>query len=76
MAVPPAHVRVPSQRPLALSVMSETFVANDKGDKMKLGAVHRFPGIYLTTEENPGKPQLGDGLMKAVRVVIASNGVH
>ena len=26
-------------------------------------------------EENPGKPQLGDRLMKAVRPVIASNGV-
>ena len=33
---------------------------------MILGAVHRSPGIYLTAEENPGKPQLGDCLMKAV----------
>ena len=24
------------------------------------GAVQRSPGIYFTTEENPGKPQLGD----------------
>jgi hypothetical protein len=23
--------------------------------------VHRSPGIYLTAEENPGKPQLGEG---------------
>jgi hypothetical protein len=38
---------------------------------MKLGAVHKSPGIYLSAEENPGKPQLGDRLMK----VIASNGV-
>ena len=35
--------------------------ANDKGDnEMILGAVHRFPGTYLTAGKNPGKPQLGD----------------
>ena len=28
------------------------------------GSVHRSPRIYLTAEENPGKPQLGDRLMK------------
>ena len=44
-------------------------------DEMKPCYVHRSPGIYLMTEENPGKPQLGDRLMKAVRPVIASNGV-
>ena len=38
------------------------------------GAVDRSLGIYLTAEENPGKPQLGDRLMKAVRPVIDSNG--
>ena len=55
VAVPPAPVRVPSQRPLARSV------ANDKGNnEMILGAVHRSPGICLTAEENPRKPQLGD----------------
>ena len=32
VAVPPAPVRVPSQRPLALSAASVTSVANDKGD--------------------------------------------
>ena len=65
VAVPPAPVRVPSQRPLAPSVASVTSVANDKGDnEMILGAVHRFPGICLTAEENPRKPQLGDRLMK------------
>ena len=32
-------------------------------------------GIYFTTEENPEKPQLGDRLIKAVRPVIASNGI-
>ena len=46
LAVPPAPVRVPSQRPLAQSVASVTSVANDKGDnEMILGAVHRSPGI-------------------------------
>ena len=61
MAVPPATVRVPSQRPLVLSAASVTSVANDKGDpEMILGAVHKSPGIYLTAEEKPGKPQLGD----------------
>ena len=42
---------------------------------MILGAVHISPGICLTAEENPRKPQLGDRLMKAVRLVIASNEV-
>ena len=32
VAVPPAPVRVPSQRPLVPSVASVTSVANDKGD--------------------------------------------
>ena len=32
VAVPPAPVRVPSQRPLAPSVSSVTSVANDMGD--------------------------------------------
>ena len=50
--------------------------ANDKGDNaVKPGNVHRSPRIYLLVEENPGKPQLGDGLMKAVRPVIVSIGV-
>ena len=61
VAVPPAPVRVPSQRPLASSVASVTSVANDKGDnEMVRGAVHRSPGICLTAEENPRKPQLGE----------------
>ena len=48
-----APVRVPGQRPLALSVMSVTSVANDKGDnKMIPGAVHRSPGLCLMSEEN------------------------
>ena len=32
MAVPPATIRVPSQKPLAPSVASVTSVTNDKGD--------------------------------------------
>ena len=34
---------------------------------MILEAVHRSPGICLKAEENPGKPQLGDRLMKGLR---------
>ena len=34
--------------------------ANDKGDEMILGAVHRSLGSYLAAEKNSGKPQLGD----------------
>ena len=67
LAVSPAPVWVPSQRPLAPSVVSVTSVANDKGDnEMILGAVHRSPGICLTAEENPRKSQLGDCLMKGL----------
>ena len=44
VTVPAAPVRVPSQRPLAPSVVSVTSVANDKDDnEMMLGAVHRSP---------------------------------
>ena len=51
-----------------------TSVANDKGDnEMILRAVHKSPGICLAAEENPGKPQLGDRLMKTVRSGIALN---
>ena len=65
MALPPAPARVPGQRPLAPSVTSDTSVANDKCDnEMIPGAVHRSPGIGLKVEETPGKPQLGDRLMK------------
>ena len=55
VAVPPAPVRVPRQRPLATSVASVTSVANDEGDnKMILGAVHKSPSICLTAEETGG----------------------
>ena len=61
VAVPPAPVRVPSQRPLPPSVASVTLVANDKSDnEMILGAVHKSPTFYLTANENPRKPQVGD----------------
>ena len=67
VAVPPAPVRVPSQRPLAPSVASVTSVANDKGDnEIILGAVHRSPGICLTAEENHRQFQLGERLMKGL----------
>ena len=56
---PPARVRVPSQRPLAPSVASVRSVANNK-------AVYRYPGIFLTAEENSRKPQLGDRLAKGL----------
>ena len=60
VVVLPAPVRVPSQRPLVPSVTSVKSDANDNGDnEMILGAVHRSPGICLTAEENPRKPQLG-----------------
>ena len=42
---------------------------------MTRGAVHRYPSIYLTAKENPGKFQLGDRLIKAVRPVMAPNAV-
>ena len=75
VAVPPAPVRVPSQRPLASSVASVTSVANDKGDnEMILRAVHRFPGS-LTAEENPRKYQLEDPLMKGCATSHRPNGV-
>ena len=49
--------------------------ANDKGDNGMIPAnLHRSPGICLTAEEKPGKRQLGDRLIKAVRPIIASNG--
>ena len=67
VAVPPAPVRVPSQRSLAPSVASVASVANDKGDNdMILEVVHRSPGNCLTAVENPRKPQLRDGLMNGL----------
>ena len=69
MAVLPAPVWVPSQRPLARSVTSVMLVTNDKGDnEMILGGVHRSPGIPLRTGKfqkkikgpcNQSLPQMG-----------------
>jgi hypothetical protein len=54
--VPPAPVRVPNQRPLALSVASVTSVAIDKGDNgMIPGAVHRSLGICLMAEKTSAR---------------------
>ena len=51
VAIPPAPVLVPSQRPISRSVTS---ITNDKGDNERMsGVVHRSPGIYLTAEETP-----------------------
>ena len=69
MAVPPATIRVPSQRPLASSVASVTSVANDKGDnEMILGAVHRSPGICLTAEENSGHNKVVNYILHIVPI--------
>ena len=51
-----APVRVPSYWPLALPSVANFKVDNE----MIQGAVQNSPGIYLTAEENPGKPQSGD----------------
>ena len=54
VAVPPAPVRVPRQRQLALSVASVTSVANDKDDnEMILGPVHRSPAFVLQLRKTP-----------------------
>ena len=64
VAVLLAPVRVPSQRSLSPSVTS---VTNNKADnEMIPGVVHRFRGIFLKAEENPGKPQLGGRLIKGL----------
>ena len=35
-------------------------------NEMIPGAVHKSPGICFKAEENPGKPQVGDCLMKGL----------
>ena len=50
--------------------------ASGKGDnEVKLGAVHRSPGICFKAYKNIRKSQLGNGMMKTTRPVIAWNGV-
>ena len=49
------------------SVTSVLSLANVKGgNEMIPGAVQRSPGICLTAEETPGKPQLGDHPIKGL----------
>ena len=65
MALAPDPVRLLSQRPLAPSITSVTSITNNNGENEMISeAVHRSPGICLTSEENPGKSELGDRLMK------------
>ena len=74
--MPPAPVRVPSQKLLARGCRVSQSVANDKSDnEMILGTVQSSPGICLIAEENPRKPQLGDRIMKRLCDQPASNGV-
>ena len=70
VALPPASVRVPNQWLLRQSRLS---IHNKSDNEAKPGAAYRSPDLYPTPEENPGKPQLGDHLMKVVRPVTASN---
>ena len=66
VAMPPAPIWVPSQRPFIWMSRQSRMSANDHVDNaMTPGAVYRSPGICLTAEEKLGKPQLGDLLMKA-----------
>ena len=69
MAVRSDSVQVPGQRPLAPSFTSVTLVANDNDDnEMIPWAVHRSPGICLTADENPGKLELGDSLIRGCAI--------
>ena len=62
MAVQPAPVRVPSQRPLAPSVDSVTSEGNDKGDNETTpGTVHISSGMYLTAEETSARRMSVEG---------------
>ena len=76
MAVPPAPVRVPAQRPLAPSVTSVTSVTNDKGGNGMLPrAVKGTCGIFLMAEETRGTSARRPSDEGSLRSVIASNGL-
>ena len=60
---------------VTIPVCHITRVLTPGNNDMEPGAVYVSPGIYLMVEENPRKPQLEDRLMKAVRPVVALNGV-
>ena len=56
VAVPPAPVRVPSQRPLAPSVTSGTSVANDKGNNEIIpGLCKELMAFALKQRKTPEK---------------------
>ena len=57
VAVPLAPVQVPSKLLIARVSHQSFLSANDKAGT---GAVYEIPVIYLTTEENNGKPQPED----------------
>ena len=51
----------PTEAPLPRVSLQSCLSANDRSaNEMLLGTVHISPAICLITEENPGKPQLGD----------------
>ena len=50
-----------------------TSVGYAHDNEMKPGAVKRYPGIFVKSEENYGKPQLGYRVIKAVTPVVASS---
>ena len=66
MEVPPALSGFLAKGHLSRVSRQYRLSATIKGDnEMIPAAVHRSPDIYLMTEGNSGKPQLGD-LMKSV----------
>ena len=76
VAVPPASVQLILKDHFPRVSRQSCLSANYKSDnEMIPGAAHGSPGIYLRTEENSENPKLGDRLMKALRPVIASNGI-
>ena len=56
-AVPPVPVRFLINDHLPRVSRQSANVSS--GNMVKAGAVHRYPGIYLTANENLEKPQLG-----------------
>ena len=72
MVVPPAPVCVPSQRPLAPSVVSVTSITNDKGDNEMITELctdllafgeenvmlNPLFCKFLTTDQIPGRPRV------------------
>ena len=77
VAVSPVLFRFLANGPLSRVSRQSRLSVNDKGNnEMIPKSVHRSPDIYLMVEENPGKSQLGDRPMKAVRSVLASDRIH